>query len=152
MSIDAGTCCESGEEFLTETVLPLGHDQQQLPSRFKRAPTVVAACLERVHTATNTMAQRVGMVLENHLSGFVQRQRETSHPRDETPHQTWRYNRLMRTARDLLVNISVVAVLMIAVLMIAVLMIAVLMIRVLALQGITDQASIVPNNTTIRGP
>ncbi len=136
MSIDAGTCCESGEEFLTETVLPLGHDQQQLPSRFKRAPTVVAACLERVHTATNTMAQRVGMVLENHLSGFVERERETSHPRDEAPHETWRYHRLLGVERDLRVNV---------------LFAAALFAGDLAFEGITDQASVVSDDTTIRG-
>ena len=126
-SIEAGTCCESGEEFLTETVLPLGHDQHQLPSRFKRALTVVTACFERVHTAADTMAQRVGLVLENHLSGFVQRERETSHPRDETPHEAWRYNRLLGAGRDLRVNALVVAAL-----------IAALIAGILAFEGIAD--------------
>ena len=55
MSIEAGTCCESGEELFTETVLPLGHNQQQLPSCFKRPQAVVAACFERIHAAADTM-------------------------------------------------------------------------------------------------
>ena len=55
MSIEAGTRCESGEELFTETVLPLGHDQRQLPSRFQRALAVVAACFERVYAAADTM-------------------------------------------------------------------------------------------------
>ena len=133
MSIEAGTCCESGEELFTEIVLPLGHDQHQLPSRFKRTLAVVAACFERVHAAADTMTQRVGLVLENHLSGFVQRERETSHPRDETPHETWRYYRLMRVRRDLRVHGRIILL-------------------VGALQWITDQASVVFDDTAIRGP
>ena len=84
-------------------------------------------------------------MLENHLSGFVQRTRETSHPRDETPHETWRYHRLMSAGRDLRVNVLVVGVLVVGVLVVGVLV-------VLALQGITDQASVVPDDTAIRSP
>ena len=84
-------------------------------------------------------------MLENHLSGFVQRTRETSHPRDETPHETWRYHRLMSAGRDLRVNVLVVGVLVVGILVVGVLV-------VLALQGITDQASVVPDDTAIRSP
>ena len=135
-SIEASTRRESGEEFLTEKFLPLGHDQHQLLSRFKRDPTVVTACFERVHIATYAMAQRVGIAIENHLSGFVERERETSHPRDEAPHETWRYHRLLGVERDLRVNV---------------LFAAALFAGDLAFEGITDQASVVSDDTTIRG-
>ena len=89
-------------------------------------------------------------MLENHLSGFVQRTRETSHPRDETPHETWRYHRLMSAGRDLRVNVLVVGILVVGILVVGVLVVGVLV--VLALQGITDQASVVPDDTAIRSP
>ena len=94
-------------------------------------------------------------MLENHLSGFVQRTRETSHPRDETPHETWRYHRLMSAGRDLRVNVLVVGVLVVGILVVGILVVGILVVGVLvvlALQGITDQASVVPDDTAIRSP
>ena len=92
---EARTCRELGEERTTETALPLGHDQQKLPSRFERFHPLIAACLEGIDTAPNSMARRVGIVLQDHLAGFVERKRQTSQPAEESPEQTRRDDSLV---------------------------------------------------------
>ncbi len=74
MSGEARTCCELGEERSTETALPLGHNQQKLPSRFEPFHPLFAACFERIDTPLNSMASRVGIVLQDHLAGFIERE------------------------------------------------------------------------------
>ncbi len=96
---ETGPCRELGEERTTETSLPLGHDQQKLPSRFQRFHPLVTTRQEGVDTATNSMTSRVGIVLQDHLARLVDREREASQPADETPHQTRRNDRLMLETR-----------------------------------------------------
>jgi len=89
------TRCELGEEWTTETALPLGHDQQKLPSRFQRRKPLTTTRLEGIDTALDSMASRVGIVLQDHLARFVEREHETSKPANETPRQTRRNHRLV---------------------------------------------------------
>ena len=63
-----------GEQRTTETALPLGHDQQKLPSRFQRRQPLITSRLEGIDTATSAMASRVGIVLQDHLAGFIERE------------------------------------------------------------------------------
>ena len=86
---------------MTETSLPLGHDQQKLPSRFQRLHPLVTTRLEGIDTATNAMTSRVGIVLQDHLARLVERERQTSQPAEKTPQQTRRNDRLMLVTRTL---------------------------------------------------
>ena len=84
-----------GGERTTETALPLGHNQQKLPSRFEPFDPLFAACFEGINTPLNSMASRVGIVLQDHLAGFIERECQTSQPANETPQQSWRNDRLV---------------------------------------------------------
>ncbi len=95
-SVEPRTCCESGEERTTETAFPLGHDQQKLPSRLERFHPLVTMRLEGVDAARYSMARRVGVVLQDHLSRFVERECETAEPAKESPQQTGRDDGLMK--------------------------------------------------------
>lgn len=95
MSGEARTCRELGEERTIETALPLRHDQQKLPSRFKSLHPFVAACFEGIDTPSNSMAGRIGIVFQDHLAGLVQREWQAPQPAHETPQQTWRNDRLV---------------------------------------------------------
>ena len=98
MSVEACTGCESGEELAVETSVPLGHDQQELPSRFQCVLARFGNCLVWRNAAGNAMTQRVGIALKQHLACFVQRAGEGPQPTHETPHQAGRNNRLVMWA------------------------------------------------------
>lgn len=108
--------------------LPLGDDQQELPSRFERAQSLVTACLTWIDTAGDTMTKRVRILLENHLTRFVEHQRETSEPPHKPPHQTRRNDRLVEAVFVLF---------------------GVVMFGVVLLDGITDLTSVVQNGLSI---
>lgn len=97
---EARPCRELGEQWATETSLPLGHDQQKLPSRLERFHPLITTRLEGIDTAANSMTCRVGIVLQDHLARLVERERQTSQPADETPQQTRRNDRLMLVTRS----------------------------------------------------
>lgn len=96
MSVEPRTRCESGEERTIETALPLGHDQQKLPSCLERFHPLVMTRLEGVDTARYSMARRVGIVLQDHLSRFVERECEAAEPAKESPQQTGRDDGLVK--------------------------------------------------------
>ena len=96
MSVEPRTRCESGEERTIETALPLGHDQQKLPSRLERFHPIVTTRLEGVDTARYSMARRVGIVLQDHPSRFVEREWEAAEPAKESPQQTGRDDGLVK--------------------------------------------------------
>lgn len=77
-SVEAGPCGESGEETATETILPLGDDQQELPSRFQRPETLRAARLMRVDASFPPMAERIGIALQKHGPRLPEHPRQVS--------------------------------------------------------------------------
>jgi len=84
-SIEARSCGETGEEFTIEIFLPLGHDQQKLPGRFKGYQAILTfriVCFVRSNTAGVAMAKGIGDRLQNHLASFVERQGQASQPSD----------------------------------------------------------------------
>jgi len=56
-SVEAGPRRELGEELTTETFLPLGYDQQELPSRLQRCQTFRRARFARCHVPVHAMTQ-----------------------------------------------------------------------------------------------
>ena len=94
-SIEARSCGETGEEFTIEIFLPLRHDQQKLPGRFKGYQALRTAGFVRINTARVAMAKRIDGRLQNHLASFVERQRQASQPSDHTPYQAMIDDRLL---------------------------------------------------------
>lgn len=96
-SVEAGPCRELGEEFTTETFLPLGNDQQELPSRLQHFQSFRRARFARRHAPIHAVTQRLRIVLQNHLPGLLDNHEQTTEPCGHPPHQTWRNHRLMIT-------------------------------------------------------
>ena len=92
---EARSCRELGEEFTTETLLPLGDDQQELPSRLQHLQPFRRARFAWRHVPVYAMTQGLGIVLQNHLSRLVENQRQTPQPHGHPPYQTWGHNRLV---------------------------------------------------------
>ena len=93
--VEAGSCRESGEEFTTETFLPLGYYQQELPSRLQRRQTLRRAGFAGYDTAVQAMTKRRRIVLQNHPPRLVENQGEPPQPRDHPPDQAWGNDRLV---------------------------------------------------------
>ena len=86
-SIETRSCGETGEEFTIEIFLPLRHDQQKLPGRFKGYQTLWTAGFVRINAAGVAMAKGIDGRLQNHLASFIERQRQASQPSDQPPYQ-----------------------------------------------------------------
>ena len=84
-SVEAGPCGESGEETATETILPLGDDQQELPSRFQRGQTLRVERFVRVDIAVQTVARGLKIPPQDHRPRFIQGPGQTAEPSEETP-------------------------------------------------------------------
>ena len=96
MSVEPGPCGEAGEETATETILPLGDDQQQLPSRFQRDLTLRAARFVRIDATFSPVAKRIGGALQKHGPRLIENQRQAAQPANQSPDQTMVHNRLVR--------------------------------------------------------
>ena len=69
---------KSGEERFLKGCLPLRQDLQDLLSCFEPALLLVATCLEGIDVASDAMARRIRIMLEEHLPRLIQRPRETA--------------------------------------------------------------------------
>ena len=76
---------EPGEEFTTETSLPLGDHPQELPSRFQRRRPFRAARFVRVNTALQTVACGLRIPPQEHGPRFIQNPRQSTEPGEEPP-------------------------------------------------------------------
>ena len=85
MSVEPGPRGESGEEFTTETSLPLGDDPQELPSRFQRARTFRAARFVRVDIALQTVARGLRILPQDHGACLIEDPRQATEPGHEPP-------------------------------------------------------------------
>lgn len=98
-SVEPGPRGESGEEFTTETSLPLGDHPQELPSRFQRGRTFRAARFVRVDTAIQTVARGLGIPPQEHGPCFIEDPRQATEPGEEPPDEFVVDHRLVRRRR-----------------------------------------------------
>ncbi len=95
MSVEPRPCGEAGEETATEMILPLGNNQQELPSRFQRGLTLRAARFVRIDITFSPVANRIGSALQKHGPRLIENQRQTAQPADQSPDQTMVHNCLV---------------------------------------------------------
>ena len=98
-SVEPGPRGEPGEEFTTETSLPLLHDLQELPSRFQRGQTLGTAGFVRINTAIHAVARGMGIPLQDQASCFIQDARQGTQPGQEPPDEFVVHDRLVRCGR-----------------------------------------------------
>jgi hypothetical protein len=84
-SVEPGPRGEPGEEFTTETSLPLLHNLQELPSRFQRGQTFRAARFVRINAAIYTVARGLRIASQDHGPCFIQNPRQGTQPGEEPP-------------------------------------------------------------------
>jgi len=84
-SAEAGSCCETGEEFLRELGLPLAHQMEQLTRLAKEPLTLRAAELVRRDGPHETMAGRSRVVLLEQLAAHDQRRNLAAQPTQHPP-------------------------------------------------------------------
>jgi hypothetical protein len=79
-SVEPGPRGEPGEEFTTETSLPLLHGFQELPSRFQCRQTLGTAGFVRINTAIHAVARGMGVPLQDQAPCFIQDARQSTKP------------------------------------------------------------------------
>ena len=95
-SVEPGPRGEAGEETATEMILPLGDDQEELPSRFQRGLTLRAARFVRIDATFLPVAKGIRSALQKHGPRFIENQRQAAQPANQSPDQTMVHNRLVR--------------------------------------------------------
>ena len=98
-SVEPGPRGEPGEEFTTETILPLLHDLQELPSRFQRRLAFRAARFFRVDHALEAMTKGIGTAFQEHGPCFIQCPCQATQPSNHPPNETMVDDRLVSTQR-----------------------------------------------------